>query len=164
MPPQVLKILFVPTIQRINFGLLCFPLFPSATIFLMVNGTLKLCFLCLVSDSSGSFSDGIVGIEIRVLATSSGVVVNAHKHAIVIVSNSYLPKFSPLVGTAALSKTRLIKNGISVKIMAGSKATLSCNRRAVFLVVLVGVGGSDGSVVASRFRIGSCGLMVGAAD
>ena len=71
---------------------------------------------------------------------------------IVIVSNSYLPKFSPLVVTAALRKTQLIKNGISVKIMAGSKATLSCDRRAVFLVVL------------GRFRFGSGGLMVGAAD
>ena len=83
---------------------------------------------------------------------------------IVIVSNSYLPKFSPLVVTAALRKTQLIKNGISVKIMAGSKATLSCDCRAAFLVVLVGVGGSDGSVVAGRFRFGSGGLMVGAAD
>mmetsp|Transcript_2947 Transcript_2947/g.5235 ORF Transcript_2947/g.5235 Transcript_2947/m.5235 type:complete len:246 (+) Transcript_2947:64-801(+) len=157
----------------------CTPPFPSAAILFMVIGTLICCRLSSrysedatsrrrmrssldwrMVDSSSSSSEGSVGSKIRVLATSNGVVKNAHKHAlemngsgrvktlcsckssstrvegrstkkdpnyspIVIVSNSYFPKFSPPVVIAALRKIRLNKNGISVKIIAGSSATLS---------------------------------------
>ena len=42
-----------------------------------------------------------------------------------MVSNSYLPKFSPLVVMAALRNIRLNSSGVSVTIMAGNNATLS---------------------------------------